>query len=111
VTSRLLVWAIRRYAKRPGQAWVLTTVALIGMRAARSILGRRELIDVGRIKPGETVLIQNLEISHRQQMKTFKAEEKEAKRARKAAKRDESAQKRSARKQRRSDRLAGMLEE
>lgn len=91
--QRLLLWGLRRYIGGPARSWVFTSLAVLGMRAAKSVVGRRELIDVGDVKPGQKIVIESLPISHKKQIKTFKADGKAAKKAAKATKKDAKATK------------------
>jgi hypothetical protein len=71
-------------------------VALTGVRIVRSATGRRELVDISKVKPGQKIVIENRTISHGKQMKQFKAEERAAKREAKAQRRIARAGKRTA---------------
>ncbi len=84
---RLILWGLRSYIGGPAKSWVFTSAALLLMRVVRSASGRRELIDLASIKPGDTVVIEHLPISHKRQIKQFKKDKKAAKRARRAARR------------------------
>lgn len=83
--GRLILWAVRRYFGGPAKSWVLTTAILMVVRLVRSVVGRRELVDLSSVKPGETMLIEHLPISHRRQMKDLKKEKRATRRSRKAA--------------------------
>lgn len=89
--ERVIVWTVRRYTNGTGQTWVWTSLALVGLRAVRWVTGRRELIETGKAKPGQSIVIDHRTISHGKQMKQFKAEAKTAKREQKAQKRQEKA--------------------
>ncbi len=56
------------------------TGALFVVRAVRSVLGRRELVDFSSIKKGETILIEHLPISHKKQIRELRREKKKRKR-------------------------------
>lgn len=89
--ERVIVWTVRRYTKGSGQTWVWTSLALVGLRAVRSMTGRRELVEIGKAKPGQSIVIDHRTISHGKQMKQFKAEAKTAKREQKSAKREQKS--------------------
>ena len=86
--ERVIVWTVRRYTTGSGQTWVWASLALVGLRVVRSVTGRRELIEIGKAKPGQSIVIDHRTISHRKQMKQFKAEAKTAKQEQKSAKRE-----------------------
>lgn len=85
---RLLIWAVRSYIGGPAKSWVFTSGALMAVRFVRSVTGRRELIDLSSVKPGDSLTIEHLPISHKRQIKEIKQskrqERKAAKRAAKA---------------------------
>ena len=83
--ERLIVWGIGRAVCGPGRGWIWTALAVRGLRMVRSTTGRREVVDIGKLKPGERVVIEHREISHGKQIKQFKAQAKAEKRERKAA--------------------------
>ena len=108
--QRAVIWAIRRYTGGPGRSWVWTSLALLGLRVVRSATGRRELIDISSVKPGQQIVIEHHTISHGKQIKQFKAEKKVADRAaraeRKSAKRAAREAKRVADQEKRAAREA-----
>jgi len=73
------------YLKSPARSWVITTVATILLRLVRSTVGRRELIDISSIKPGEMIIIEHLPVSHKEQIID---EKKSKRRARKESRRN-----------------------
>jgi len=73
---RLFQWSLSAYFRSPARSWVITTVVTLLVRMVRSTVGRRELIDVSSIEPGEMIVIEHLGVSHKKQL----AEEKTAKR-------------------------------
>ncbi len=83
--GRLVLWAVRKYFGGPAKSWVLTTALVMVVRLVRSVTGRRELVDLSSVKPGETMIVEHLPISHRRQIKDIKKEKRATKRARKAA--------------------------
>lgn len=91
--QRLALAALRRYIGGPARSWVFTSLAVLGMRAARSVLGRREVVDVTKVKRGQLVVIEHLDISHKAQMREMKAERKADRAATKAGKRAAKQQK------------------
>ncbi len=83
--GRLVLWALRRYFGGPAKSWVFTTAVVMVARMVRSVVGRRELVDLSSMKPGQTMIVEHLPISHRRQIKDIKKEKRATKRARKAA--------------------------
>lgn len=81
---RLLIWGLRSYIGGPAKSWVFTSAALVLMRVVKSASGRRELVDLASIKPGDTVVIEHLPISHKRQIKEMKKEKRAQRRARRA---------------------------
>jgi hypothetical protein len=72
--QRLFVWAIRAYIRGPARSWVYTSLALLGLRTVRRITGRRPVTETLKVKPGQTVTIEQLGVSHRTQIKEEKRE-------------------------------------
>jgi hypothetical protein len=89
---RLVRLIIRFYARGPARSSMYTAAATMVINGLRSLFGRQELIDVSNIKPGEVIVIEQLTISHREQIRQFKKADRKAKRAarqdRRAAKRE-----------------------
>ena len=84
--SRLALWGFRRYMGGTSRSWVFTAAAMLGIRAIKSVTGRRELVDTGDIKPGRRVEIEHLQISHRRQIRELKSQRKTARNVAKAEK-------------------------
>ena len=84
---RLAMWGIRAYIGGPAKSWVFTSAALLAIRLVKSVGGRKELIDLSSTKPGDTILIEHLPISHKRQIKQMKKEKRALKRERRAASR------------------------
>ncbi len=82
---RLVIWAMRSYVGGPAKSWVFTSAAVLALRLVRSVGGRRELIDLSSVKPGETMIVEHLPVSHKRQIKDMKKEKRQAKRAAKKA--------------------------
>lgn len=82
---RLLTWGLRSYIGGPAKSWIFTSAAMLLMRLVRSNTGRRELVDLSSTKPGDTILIEHLPISHKKQIKSMKKEKRETRRASRAA--------------------------
>lgn len=70
--QRLIQLAIRSYVRGPARSWLYTSVALWLLGKVRSTVGRQELVDVSALKPGETIVIENLDVSHRRQIRQLK---------------------------------------
>lgn len=84
---RLLVWGVRSYVGGPAKSWVFTSGAIMAVRVVRSVIGRRELIDLSSVKPGDTLTIEHLPISHKRQIKEIKRSKRQERKAtRRAAK-------------------------
>lgn len=81
---RLFKYAIYKTVSGPGRSWMFTSAAMALFRFTRKQMGRRELIDVSKTEPGDKIVIEHLEISHKRQMKEFKTS--------KVSKKDEAAQ-------------------
>ena len=56
------------------------TGALFIVRTVRSVLGRREIVDLSTVKKGESILIEHLPISHKRQIKELRRDKKRRKR-------------------------------
>jgi len=84
--TRLISFLVRRYLGGPGRSWLFSSLALLGYRSVRSLVGRREVIDVGSIGKGSKIVIEHLPISHKSQIKAAKQERKAERRQRRAAK-------------------------
>lgn len=89
--QRLLVWSVHRYIGGPGKSWISTSVTLLVLRLLRKSTGRRQLVDTGSIKPGQRIVIDHLNVTHKQQLGEAKRERKAVKRARRRAKREARA--------------------
>ncbi len=70
-----------------GRSFIYNRTATMVTRRLVGAFGRRELIDVSNIKQGEVIVIEQLPISHRKQIKQFKKAERDAKRAAKQERR------------------------
>ena len=84
---RLVQLIIRSYVRGPARSWIYTGGATMVINGLRRMFGRRELIEVLDIEPGEVIIIEQLSISHRKQIKQFKKADREAKRAAKQERR------------------------
>ncbi len=72
--QRLLTWGIRAYVKGPGRSWVYTSLALLGFRLIRRVVGRRPITETLSVKPGQSFTVEHLQISHRKQIRDIKRE-------------------------------------
>lgn len=74
-----------------GRSYVFNKVVTATERRLAGAFGRQELIDVSSVKPGEMIVIEQLQISHKEQIKQFKKSDRRARREasqeRRAAKR------------------------
>ncbi len=75
------------YDRSHGRSFIFNRTATMVIRRLVGTFGRRELIDVSDIKQGEVIIIEQLPISHRKQIKQFKNAERDAKRAAKQERR------------------------
>lgn len=85
---RLFQLAISAYTRSPQRSWVITSAATVLFRLARRTMGRREVIDVSSIKPGEMIIIEHLPVTHAEQIKDEKR--KRRRRRRRARTADDS---------------------
>lgn len=84
--TRLVKFAIRKGIGGPARSWIFTSGFMALFRFARSKTGRRELVDLSATKPGDKIVIEHLDITHKQQIKQLKAEKKAGARTAKAEK-------------------------
>lgn len=80
--QRLLLWGVRSYIRGPARSWVYTTAALWAFRFVRKATGRRPVVETLSVAPGQTVVIEHLEISHRRQIADMKRSRRLARRLR-----------------------------
>ncbi len=74
--QRVVQMAIRSYVGGPSRSWLYTSAALWLLRKVQSTVGRQELVDMSSLKPGETIVIKNLDVSHRRQIRELRREAK-----------------------------------
>lgn len=89
--KRLITFGVQRTVNGPAKSWVFTSGAMLLMRIVSGQTGRRETIDLSNTKPGDKILIEHLPITHKQQLKQFKADAKTDKKSDKAAKKAKKA--------------------
>jgi hypothetical protein len=82
---RLLLWGVRSYVGGPARSWVFTSAAMLLFRLVRSTTGRREIVDLSSVKPGQKIVIEHLPISHRRQIRDFRRAKRADRRAAKRA--------------------------
>lgn len=85
---------------------VYATVALAAYDALTSRTGKQELVDISHLKPGETIVIQSLDVSHKEQIKQEKRDHKQDKRAVKQAEREAKVARKEAKAARKEARAA-----
>lgn len=85
--SRLTKLAIAKAIGGPGRSWIYTSGFMALFRFAKNRTGRRQVIDISSTKPGDKIVIEHLGVTHKQQIKQFKAEKKADKSSAKAEKR------------------------
>ena len=78
--QRLLLWGVRAYIRGPARSWLYTSAALWALRFVRRATGRRPVVETLAVAPGQTVLIEHLEISHKRQIKELKRSRRLARR-------------------------------
>lgn len=78
--TRLTKLAIGKALGGPARSWVFSSGFLALVRFAKRRTGRREVIDISATKPGDKIVIEHLDITHKEQIKQFKAEAKAGKR-------------------------------
>lgn len=79
--GRLARLLLVRYAGGPARA----ALYLTAYNKARKVLRPEPVVESLRVRPGETWVVEHLEISHKDQIKQLEREEKRARRERKAA--------------------------
>ncbi|MDH5289558.1 MAG: hypothetical protein OEY41_06130 [Acidimicrobiia bacterium] len=75
------LWAVRRLLGGGGRAWMITWGGLVGFRLARRVVGAQPRIERLELKPGQHLTLDQLPISHRRQIKQFKAADRSARKA------------------------------
>ena len=88
--QRIILWGVRSYIRGPGRSWLYTTLTLAGLRLVRRIAGRRPVTETLRVKPGDKVTVEHLEISHRRQIKQIKRQRRRERLAERRARRARS---------------------
>lgn len=94
--KKIVTFGVQRALGGTNKSWVFSSGALLVLRAVRSVVGKRETIDLSNTKPGDKILIEHLPITHKQQMKQFKSAERSDKSANRAAKKTSKRLKKSA---------------
>ncbi len=82
---RFWLWLVRRMLGGGGRAWMITWGGLFGLRMIRRVMGAQPRIERLELKAGQHLTLDQLKISHRRQIKQFKAADKAGRRAEKAA--------------------------
>lgn len=88
--KKVLALGVRRFVGSPGSAWIFTTAAFSFFSFVRNQFGRRQLIDLSNTRPGDTIVIEHLFETHKQQIKgerTVNRQERKLKRQAKQANR------------------------
>lgn len=84
--TKLFKFAVRKGIGGPARSWIFTSGFMALFRFAKGKTGRRETLDLSATKPGDKIIIEHLDITHKQQIKQFKGEKKAEKRNAKADK-------------------------
>ena len=92
--ERFISWGVRRYIGGPGRSWVFATVALLGYRLVRSVVGRRPVSHVAPVAKGEKVVIEHLPVTHGEQIKAERSQARAEKAERRLARKQARASKR-----------------
>lgn len=74
--TRLFKFAVARGIGGPGRSWVYASGFMTLLRFAIRATGRRGVSERLSTKPGDTIVIEHLEITHKQQMKQIRAQKK-----------------------------------
>jgi len=82
---RLFLWTLKNLAKGPGRSWLFSTLAIALLRFVKSQTGRREYIDVSKVKPGDSFTVKHLDTTHQELNKQTRATKKADKRAKRQA--------------------------
>jgi hypothetical protein len=90
--ERVIFWAVHRYVQGPARSWLYASLAVIAVRWVRSRIGRQELVELRPLPVGERIVVEQLPISHRRQIRDLrskrKADRKAARRATRSARRE-----------------------
>ena len=84
--TRLFKFAVGKGIGGPARSWIFTSGFMALFRFAKNRTGRREVLDLSATKPGDKIIIEHLDITHKEQIKQFKGEKKAGKRSAKAEK-------------------------
>lgn len=74
--TRLVKFGIRKGIGGPARSWIFTSGFMALFRFAKNRTGRREVLDLSATKPGDKIVIEHLDITHKQQIKQIKSEKK-----------------------------------
>lgn len=77
--TRLVKLGIRKGIGGPARSWVFTSGFLALFRFAKNRTGRREVLDLSATKPGDKIVIEHLDITHKEQIKQIKTSKKSEK--------------------------------
>ena len=78
--TKLFKFAVGKGIGGPARSWIFTSGFMALFRFARSRTGRREVIDLSATKPGDKIVIEHLDITHKEQIKQIKGQKKSDKR-------------------------------
>lgn len=78
---------IRRTVKGPAQSWLFTSAIMLLLGWAKKATLKTQTVELENLRPGDKYLIENLNVTHGEQLKAEKATKKAAKKERKALKR------------------------
>ena len=84
--TKLFKFAVRKGIGGPARSWIFTSGFMTLLRFAKGKTGRRETLDLSATKPGDKIVIEHLDITHKQQIKQIKGEKKAEKRSAKVDK-------------------------
>jgi hypothetical protein len=72
-------YLVRGRGRWSGQPWIYTTAALMALRLVRRVWGRRPVTETLTVGKGETFIVEGLSVSHRNQIRDIKQEQKQQK--------------------------------
>jgi hypothetical protein len=78
---RILTLAVFRYVRGQGRSWLYTSTVLVLWQLFTRSATRKAVVDISRPRPGDKIVIEHLDITHKQQMKDQKRARKAERRA------------------------------
>jgi hypothetical protein len=78
--GRIALWGLSRYLGGPGRSWIVASMAVLGYRLIRSATGRRPVVEVVAVGRGDRILVEHLTITHQDQIRAGRAQQRAARR-------------------------------